>query len=306
MSEQSVVSLPFGRAVEEYIYKHDLLKNIRLKKQSRTKVNKAINTGLVTLQRVEGAIDFIGWTTVKNEDKSTNRLDDTLRLTDAGRARVNQVKQGVARDMCVWYWVLFCAGDGNCQRACGGYGKCMEECPNYGLKNNIKNDFDMHKCTIRILIKGQHIPENIAVNHQPSISRINLSHKTRDLILSSRRGASSSKMGVMMKMLVQYNEASVNTIKEELKSQKNICTEQKLQGLLGQDGAWTMLHKLIVKQLKDKGAVLYYQQPDINIETPADNPDHYYQLTLSDELWLCQARDHGYFCIGIDGMGNTT
>ena len=114
MSEQSVVSLPFGRAVEEYIYRHDLLKNIRLKKQSRTKVNKAINTGLVTLQRVEGAIDYIGWTTIKNEDKSTNRLDDTLRLTECRESACQPSEtRSCKRHMCVvlgaflcWRWKL--------------------------------------------------------------------------------------------------------------------------------------------------------------------------------------------------------
>src|SRR5438128_11730122 len=118
----------------------------------------------------------------------------------------------------------------------------------------MRSDVDLQS-PVHIFIKGRHIPENMLGNHQPSIARINLSHKTRDLVLASRRGASASKTGVIMRMLAQYNEASVDTIREELKSQKNICAEQKLQSLLerdrrrikGQDGPWTMLHKLIVK-----------------------------------------------------------
>ncbi|CAG8809035.1 27064_t:CDS:2, partial [Racocetra persica] len=50
------------------------------------------------------------------------------------------------------------------------------------------------------------------------------------------------------------------------------------------------------------GAILYYQQPNINV--PENNSDHYYQLTLSDDLWLQQAHDFGSFCFGIDGKYN--
>ncbi|CAG8836935.1 25725_t:CDS:1, partial [Racocetra persica] len=46
-------------------------------------------------------------------------------------------------------------------------------------------------------------------------------------------------------------------------------------------------------------AILYYQQPNMNV--PENNSDHYYQLTLSDDLWLQQTRDFGSFCFGIDG-----
>ncbi|CAG8808565.1 5743_t:CDS:1, partial [Racocetra persica] len=31
------------------------------------------------------------------------------------------------------------------------------------------------------------------------------------------------------------------------------------------------------------------------------NSQHYYQLTLSDNLWLQQVYDFGSFCFGIDG-----
>jgi hypothetical protein len=51
--------------------------------------------------------------------------------------------------------------------------------------------------------------------------------------------------------------------------------------------------------LKERGVVLHYQQADI--DASQERAKHYYQLTLSDDLWLEQARDHGAFCFGIDG-----
>ena len=86
----SDVRVPFGRAIEGYISSHTLLKNVRPKRQSRTKLNKAIKEGLVTLSRVEGAIDFVGWTTIRHEDKSTNRLDDILSLTHTGESALTK------------------------------------------------------------------------------------------------------------------------------------------------------------------------------------------------------------------------
>lgn len=44
---------------------------------------------------------------------------------------------------------------------------------------------------------------------------------------------------------------------------------------------------------------LYYQQP--NLSFPEDSSQRFYQLTLSDELWLKNARNYGQPCIGIDG-----
>ncbi|CAG8697434.1 288_t:CDS:2, partial [Gigaspora rosea] len=33
---------------------------------------------------------------------------------------------------------------------------------------------------------------------------------------------------------------------------------------------------------------------------PSNSPEHYYQLTVSDNMWLEQARDYGLFCFGIN------
>ncbi|CAG8795171.1 18116_t:CDS:1, partial [Cetraspora pellucida] len=94
-----------------------------LKKQSRLYVNENIKTGLITLKRTEGAIDYLSWKTVLGQNKSTNRLDDILELTEKGCERVTKIKQNVALDLTVWRWVLFCDDNNNCQRSCGGIGE---------------------------------------------------------------------------------------------------------------------------------------------------------------------------------------
>ncbi|RGB29149.1 hypothetical protein C1646_672673 [Rhizophagus diaphanus] len=43
----------------------------------------------------------------------------------------------------------------------------------------------------------------------------------------------------------------------------------------------------------------FWTRTDIN--QPADSPDRYYQLTISDEFWLKNARNYGKICIKIDG-----
>ncbi|CAG8826410.1 305_t:CDS:2, partial [Gigaspora rosea] len=64
-------------------------------------------------------------------------------------------------------------------------------------------------------------------------------------------------------------------------------------------GPWTILHYLVEEILKPKGYVLYYQQPDLS--KSENSAEHYYQLTVSDEFWLCNGRDFGQACFGVDG-----
>src|SRR3954447_7393984 len=64
-------------------------------------------------------------------------------------------------------------------------------------------------------------------------------------------------------------------------------------------GPWTNIILFSYRILKPKGYVLYYQQP--NSLVSENQPDHYYQLTLSNNLWLKNGRRFGNFCIGIDG-----
>src|SRR4051812_37354446 len=52
------------------------------------------------------------------------------------------------------------------------------------------------------------------------------------------------------------------------------------------------------KILKPNGFVLHYQIANPN--EPENSPVRYYQLMVSDEFWLCNGRDSGKVCIGID------
>ena len=92
-----------------------------------------------------------------------------------------------------------------------------------------------------------------------------------------------------------------------MNNQKIICFDNKLKQLIARDdkrlkdnsGPWTILHYLVNEVLKPKGYVLHYQQPDIS--SSENSSQRFYQLTLSDDLWLKNARDFGQSCIGIDG-----
>ena len=142
------INLPFGCTLETYINSLPLLVTCKLKKQSWLYVNESIKAGLITLKHVEDAIDYLIWKTVQEQKKITNRIDDIIEITDKGRKHVAKFKQSAAQDLTVWKWILFCDGSIGCKRACGGLGECRQECPNLFLKNNLKNDFDMHKCAV--------------------------------------------------------------------------------------------------------------------------------------------------------------
>jgi hypothetical protein len=78
-----------------------------------------IKEKIITVDRVEGAIDYIEWKTNKGEKKSTNRIDDIIHLTPMGEEYVKEIEAGKKKDKLCWQWTMFCAGDGNnCQREC--------------------------------------------------------------------------------------------------------------------------------------------------------------------------------------------
>jgi hypothetical protein len=147
----------------------------------------------------------------------------------------------------------------------------------------------------------------IVNNPTPKIKRLNLLRNVRDNILLSRRADHRSTKGVKSKLLMSMNGANEETLSQALANQKMICTDNKLKQLIARDdkrlkdnsGPWTILHHLIIEVLKPKGYVLHYQQPDISYSE--DPSRQFYQLTLSDDLWLKNARDYGQSCIGIDG-----
>ena len=110
---ENSVNVPFGRVAEYYLKNHPLLRNIRLKSQSRKKTSILIKEGIILIERVEGAVDFIEWQTKTGQIKSTNRIDDIIKLTEKGEEYVKQIEAGVKKDRLCWYWVMYCAGDGN-------------------------------------------------------------------------------------------------------------------------------------------------------------------------------------------------
>ncbi|CAG8694776.1 2596_t:CDS:2, partial [Gigaspora rosea] len=269
IDDNNIIRLPFGRAVEQYLYSLPISCGTRYKVQSRKRVNDAVKLGFITVERVEGSVDYLCWKTEKGQNKSTNRLDDSLRLTESGKHRVQQILAGEKIDLQVWHWVWFCSGK------------------------------DMHKCSIRIItkvmlfevdteyparliIESNHVPQNV-IQEITIPSRINLSREARDLVITSRRADKRTIKEIKMKLLLPYNGVSQHELKKPIY----------------QVGPWTTVHELVNSVLKQKGVVLYYQQADINASE--DSSNRYYQLTLSDDLWLEQARDCGSFCFGIDG-----
>ncbi|CAG8735385.1 20649_t:CDS:2, partial [Cetraspora pellucida] len=277
------VFVPFGHAVEKYLNEFDHLKKTCLKKQS--------------LRRVEGAIDYIGWMTKDGYLKSTNHLDDILELTEKGNECISNIQNGNAHDIC--------------------------NCSNFKLKNNVSNEFDMHKCSVRVITKvmlsqikteflmqvilsGSHI-SSILIPHISTINRINLNYETRDIVIHGRHESNMTTTQIMRNLLAPTNNAPKNELKEILDNKKFACNETKIRHLLERDtrrlrdniGPWTRLHQLVTNELKNKRVVLYYQQPDSEMQE--NDYKHYYQLTLSDEIWLQQARDCSSFCFGING-----
>ncbi|CAG8814545.1 16398_t:CDS:2, partial [Gigaspora margarita] len=147
------IRLPFGWSVEHYLYSLTISQNIQYKVQSRKRVNDVVKQELITVECVEGSVDYLGWKTNKGHSKSTNQLDDILRLTENGRLRVQQIRARIKSDIHVWRWVWFCSGDGGYQRSCGGFGDCIKECNHYSDQHNFNNPFDMHKYSVQILTK---------------------------------------------------------------------------------------------------------------------------------------------------------
>ncbi|CAB4395224.1 unnamed protein product [Rhizophagus irregularis] len=312
-NDDGSVNVPFGRAAEWYISNANLLKNHRLKNQSRQVTPKLVKAGILTVERVQGAIDYLAWKTKTGTVKSTNRIDDILVLTSLGRDLVSQIELGLAKNQQCWYWVMYCSGDGgNCQRLCGSVGKCNENCENYNLRNNLKNGNDMHHCSVRVISECQlswlslENPLRITIqgthrtfhnNNIPKISRINLTYSVRDSIALSRKADHRTAKGIKAKLLTSLNGASEDVINNALASL--VLQDRDDKKLKDDTGPWTQLDSLVNNILKSQGFILYYQIADIN--QPADSPDRYYQLTISDEFWLKNACNYGKICIGIDG-----
>src|SRR6185436_4010047 len=93
-NNDNTVSVPFGRAAEWYILQYPLLKNTRLKSQSRLNTPQLIKEQIIKLRRVEGAVDFLEWECI-GKKKSTNRIDDIIELTTKGEEYIKEIQVGI-------------------------------------------------------------------------------------------------------------------------------------------------------------------------------------------------------------------
>jgi hypothetical protein len=99
---ENSVNVPFDRVAEWYLANHSLLKDRHLKCQSRLYTSNFIKDGIINVERVEGAVDFVEWTTKTNETKSTNRIDDRITLTPKGYELLEQVNAGEKKNKLCW------------------------------------------------------------------------------------------------------------------------------------------------------------------------------------------------------------
>ncbi|RIA97781.1 hypothetical protein C1645_813656 [Glomus cerebriforme] len=105
-----------------------------------------------------------------------------------------------------------------------------------------------------------HLSHNFTDVQLSQIIHINLDLSTRDMILKSRHTDHFTAKGIKMKILAPLNGASEKKIKETLNDQQKIS----------------------------------------NSNEPENSLAKYYQLTVSDEFWLCNGRDFGKVYIGLD------
>ncbi|CAG8580117.1 20698_t:CDS:10, partial [Racocetra persica] len=167
---------------------------------------------------------------------------------------------------------------------------CLESYHKYSKRNILKKTENVRRGKSQSYIKDADLPEysvelftfdgDYILDSIEDEIQVESDRKARDLAIISHRADKRTTKEIKMKLLASYNE------RDTLRTRKKV-------------GSWTIVHELVNGILKEKGSILYYQQPDINM--PEDCSEHYYQLTLSDNLWLQQARDHGSFCFGIDG-----
>src|SRR5947209_10812231 len=96
------VNVAFGRAAEWYLTQVPILENCRLKNQSRQATSSLVKSGILTVERVQGAIDYLEWKTKTGVKKSTNRIDDILKLTPEGQELVSQINEQTKKDRQCW------------------------------------------------------------------------------------------------------------------------------------------------------------------------------------------------------------
>ncbi|KAF0555766.1 gephyrin: PROVISIONAL [Gigaspora margarita] len=251
INDDNTVYVPFGHAAESYILYHSLLKSTCLKSQSCLRTPLLINQGLITLCRVKGAADFIEWEAAGNK-QSTNRIDDIIKLTAKGQDYVQEIQTGVKKDNYV------------------GCRLCLVRV--MGITVNINVEGLGNVCLVAPTIEGTHLSSNIINTVVPKISRINLTHEVQDKIIISHYTDHQNTKGIKETLLVLLNSASEEELNNALLNSREICNNTKLKRFITHEDKclkdnsrpWTILHYLIEEDLKSKGYILYYQQPNLS------------------------------------------
>ena len=219
---------------------------------------------------MSGAFDHLEWTTKGGSAKSTNRLDDVIKLTESGKRQAEEVRDGEGRrNRTVWRWVHFCPGDGQCRREYGGIGQCLPTC----AERDKKSSLSMHRCSLRVVttikltdlltdnpvnieIQGSHIPATAQIANAPITSRIALSRETRQ-----------TARGVKRVMLAKVNGAQRDVLLPALENVHYNVKEKNIRRYLQRDdhrladdsGPWTVVRSLLSGILKEKNHVLSLQ-----------------------------------------------
>ncbi|CAG8746992.1 3525_t:CDS:2 [Funneliformis caledonium] len=97
-NDDGSVNVPFGRAAEWYLENVPILKICRLKKQSRQVTPTLVKAEILTVERVQGAADYLEWTTTSETKKSTNCIDDVLVLTSKGNELLTNINLRIDKD----------------------------------------------------------------------------------------------------------------------------------------------------------------------------------------------------------------
>ncbi|CAG8660392.1 5150_t:CDS:2, partial [Scutellospora calospora] len=143
---------------------------------------------------------------------------------------------------------------------------------------------------VQLIIQGIHRTA-VLIILDSKFTRINLSLQTRDKIIAAHRAHHDTEVEITMKILAPHN----NTNEAHLTHLHKTNDIQLRENI----GPWTVLDQLVTTTLKEQGKMLYYQHG--NILAPENSSERYYQLTVSDEMWLKQGCNYGQFCFGIDG-----
>src|SRR6266540_3946299 len=96
--KENSVNIPFSQVAKYYLKNHPLLKNICLKYQSRKRTPELIKAKIISVEHIEGAINFIEWKIKVSQIKLTNRIDDIIKLTEKGEELVKQIEAKITKN----------------------------------------------------------------------------------------------------------------------------------------------------------------------------------------------------------------